>query len=63
MAKAVKELAKEPAFAPTLRDNANVRVAFQKAVLALAAFETAVKSVGGESGDDDVLAEIMKDAA
>lgn len=63
MAKAVKELAKEPAFVPTLRDNVGVRAAYQKAVLALAAFETAVKSSGGDTGDDDLLAEIMKDAA
>jgi len=63
MAKAIKELAKEPAFVPTLKDNVTVRSAYQKAVLALSAFEAATKTVGGNTGDDDALAEIMADAA
>lgn len=65
MAKSVKDLAKEGTFIPTLRDNPNVKVAYQKFVLAAAAFEAAVKSVGAppSEGEEDALAEIMADAA
>lgn len=64
MSKAVKELAREEFFIPTLKDNQAVRVAYQKAVLALSAFEAAVKAAGGNTtGDDDAFAEIMRDAA
>jgi len=64
VAKAVKDLAKESTFVPTLRDNAGVRAAYQKAVLAISAFEAAVKAMGGGSdNDEDALSEIMKDAA
>lgn len=65
MANNVKALAKEPEFIPTLRDNLSVRTAYQKLVLAAAAFEASVKSVGGSpvEGEQDALAEIMADAA
>lgn len=63
MVKAAKSLASEDAFKPTLRDNVSVRAAYAKAIAALAAFEAAVKAGSSEEGDDDLLAEIMREAA
>ena len=63
--KAGTALAKEPAFKQTLLGNANVKTAYQKMVLAMNAFEAAVKATGGSASDDDddFLKEIMADAA
>lgn len=63
--KAGKAIASEPAFKDAILGNAAVKAAYQKMVLAEAAFEAAVKSSGGNTSDDDesFLSEVMKDAA